>query len=125
MTARILVADQDPDVAEILRLYIEQSGAQVDAVDSASEAVKHARLKQPSAIILSSNLSGASPFQVCSQLLNDPLTGHIPIIMLLHINDRKLRLQALEAGVNDILVKPFDIEELVLRVNAAIRLATR
>ena len=64
------------------------------------------------------------PYRVCRDLLDDTLTGHIPILMLFHLNERQARLEALEVGVGDIITKPFDIEELRLRVEAAIRLST-
>ncbi len=65
-----------------------------------------------------------NPYRVCQELLEDTLTAHIPIIMLLHVDERRARLEALEVGADDIVTKPLDIEELRLRVEAAIRLST-
>lgn len=122
--ARVLVADPDADIRETLKIYFEHQGFEVQVVAQAGEIVKHARPWQPNAILVSTEFSDRDPYQICRDLLDDTLTGHIPLVMLLHLNERSMRLEALEAGVNDIVPKPFDIEELYLRVEAAIRLTT-
>lgn len=122
--SRILIADPDHDIRETLRLYFEGHGHEVQTVMLAGEIIRLARQWQPNAILMSAEFSDQNPYQICRSLLDDTLTGHVPIIMLLHKNDRQAKLEALEAGVSDIVIKPFDIEELHLRVQAAIRLAT-
>ncbi len=121
---RILIADPDIDILGSLEVYFESGGYEVQTVESLNEIVKTARPWQPNAILISDEFSDQSPYEICQSLLEDTLTGHIPLVMLLHVNDRQARLAALEAGVNDIVSKPFDIEELKLRVEAAIRLST-
>lgn len=122
--SRILIADPDIDIRETLRLYFEGHGHEVQTVALASDIIRLARQWQPNAILMSAEFSDQNPYQICQSLLEDTLTSHIPIIMMLHKNDRQARLEALEVGVGDIVIKPFDIEELHLRVRAAIRLAT-
>ncbi len=122
--SRILIADPDVDVRETLRFYFEAGGHEVQIVGLAGDVTRTARPWQPNAILLSSEFTDKNPYQICYALLDDTLTSHIPIIMLLHVNDRQARLEALEVGVSDIVTKPFDIEELRLRVEAAIRLST-
>jgi DNA-binding response OmpR family regulator len=122
--SRILIADPDPDILRSLQIYFENGGYVVQVVSSASEVVAAARPSQPSAILISDAFTDKDAYQVCRDLLADMLTGHIPVIVLLNLNERQARLQALETGVNDVVAKPFDIEELRLRVEAAIRLAT-
>ncbi len=121
--SRILIADPDVDIRESLRLYFEANGHEVQTVSEAGDIIRAARPWQPNAILISDELQG-NPFQVCRELLDDTLVGHIPLVMLLHVNDRQARLAALEAGVSDIIIKPLDIEELRLRIEAAIRLST-
>ena len=123
-TARILVADPDPDIRETLKLYLGTSGHEVKTVELAGDIIKTARPWQPNAVLISADFADEDAKRICRDLLDDTLTGHIPIIMLLEVNERQARLEALEAGVNDIIAKPFDIEELTLRVEAAIRLST-
>ncbi len=122
--ARILVGDPDPDIRETLKIYFEKNEHEVQTVDQAGDVVSAARPWQPNAILISAEFTDRDPYQVCRELLEDTLTGHIPLLMLLHVNDRRARLEALEVGVNDIVAKPFDIEELCLRVEAAVRLST-
>ena len=121
---RILIADPDVDILGSLEVYFQSDDYEVKTVESLNDIIKTARPWQPNAILISDEFSDQSPYQISQALLEDTLTGHIPIVMLLHINDRQARLAALEAGVNDIVSKPFDIEELKLRVEAAIRLST-
>lgn len=121
---RILLAEPDPDISHMLQIYLETASHEINAVHQGREILPTARNWQPNAIILSSEISDADPIQVCRDLIEDGLTGHIPIIFLLHLNDRHARLKVLELGVDDILTKPFDVEELKLRVEAAMRLAS-
>ena len=122
--SRVLIADPDPDIQKTLQLYFEANGHAVQTVRLAGQAVKAARAWQPHAVLISAQFTDKDPYQVCRDLLDDTLTGHIPLIMLLHLNERRARLEALEVGVSDIITKPFDIEELRLRVEAAVRLST-
>jgi DNA-binding response OmpR family regulator len=122
--SRILIADPDPDISQSLLLYFQANGHEVQTLAKAGEIIKTARQWQPNAILISTELTDRNPHQVCQQLLEDTLTAHIPLIMLLHLDDRQTRLAALEVGVDDIITKPIDIEELRLRVEAAIRLST-
>jgi DNA-binding response OmpR family regulator len=119
-----LIADPDSDIRKSLRLYFEANGHEVQTVSQAGDIIPVARMWQPNAILMSDNYSDKDPYPICYELLDDTLTGHIPLIMLLHLNERKARLAALEVGVSDIIIRPFDIEELRLRVEAAIRLST-
>jgi DNA-binding response OmpR family regulator len=119
-----LIADPDSDIRKSLRLYFEANGHEVQTVSQAGDIIPVARMWQPNAILMSDNYSDKDPYPICYELLDDTLTGHIPLIMLLHLNERKARLAALEVGVSEIIIRPFDLEELRLRVEAAIRLST-
>ena len=124
LKSRVLIADPDPNIRDTLQIYFGEHGHQTQTVDTANAVVRAARAWQPHAILISTEFEDKNPQQVCRELLDDTLTGHIPIIMLLHVNERRARLEALEVGVGDIVTKPFDIEELLLRVEAAIRLSS-
>lgn len=122
--SRILIADPDPDVSRTVQVYLESGGHTVERLDAAAEIIARARQWQPSAILISTELTDQNPYQVCQQLLADTLTAHIPVIMLLHIDDRRAKLEALEVGADDTVSHPIDLEELKLRTEAAIRLST-
>ncbi|RMF00265.1 MAG: response regulator [Chloroflexi bacterium] len=121
---RILVADPDPDVSTTLKLYFEAHGHEVKVEQDLYKLVGVARQWQPHTILVSTEFEDADPYLVCSDLLQDTLTAHIPIVLMLHLDDRMVRLEALEVGVDDIVTKPLDIEELRLRVEALIRFST-
>jgi DNA-binding response OmpR family regulator len=121
---RILIADPDYDIRGSLEVYFKANGYEVQTVELAGDVLKTARPWQPNIILLSDEFTDTSPYQICRDLFADTLTGHIPLVMMLQVNERRSRLEALEAGVNDIMTKPFDIEELRLRVEATIRLST-
>ena len=122
--SRILIADPDPDVSITLQLYFEANGHEVLLVDLAGNVLKTARQRQPNAILISTEAADENPYSVCQTVRADTLTAHIPLIMLLHVDERQERLAALEVGADDIATKPIDIEELRLRVEAIIRLST-
>ncbi len=124
LKSRILIADPDPDVSRMLQLYFEANHHEAKIVKLAGAILSQARNWQPNAILISTEFVDRNPYHVCQELLQDTLTAHIPIIMLLHLDERRARLEALEVGADDIVVKPIDIEELRLRVEAAIRLST-
>lgn len=122
--SRILIADPDPDISRTVQVYLESNGHTVERLDKAADVVARARQWQPNAILISTELTDQNPYQVCQHLLADTLTGHIPIIMLLHLDDRRAKLEALEVGADDTITHPLDLEELKLRTEAAIRLST-
>jgi DNA-binding response OmpR family regulator len=114
--SRVLVAEPDPDIQKMLQLYLEEYGHDVQTVDRAGDIIKAARPWQPNVILISADFKDKDAYQVCATLTEDTLTGHIPVVMLLHLNERQARLAALEAGASDVIPKPFDLEELRLRI---------
>jgi DNA-binding response OmpR family regulator len=121
---RILIADPDPDTGQYLQQYFRLFEYESEWVAQAEEVVDMVRQWQPSAVILSTGFSARQALWMCQTLLTESLTAHIPVLLLMEVNDRQLRLNALEIGVDAIIPKPLDIEELHLRTEAAIRLAT-
>jgi DNA-binding response OmpR family regulator len=124
LKSRILIADPDPDVSRTLKIYFEANRHEITCTQFAGDILKTARQWQPNAILISTQLSDRDPYIVCRDILEDTLTAHIPVIMLLHLNHRQARLDALEVGADSFITKPFDIEELRLRVESAIRFST-
>lgn len=122
--SRVLIADPDPDVSKALQIYFGANGHQAQIIELAGNVIKTARQWQPNAILISTEFTDQNPHHVVQEVLKDTLTSHIPIIMVLHLDERQARLEALEVGADDVVAKPIDIEELRLRVEAAIRLAS-
>lgn len=123
--ARILIVEDDIDISNMLRIYFGGQGYDVDAALSGSEALEKTRQGLPHLIVLDIMLPGMNGYDVCKTLRTQTRTSHIPIIFLTQKDERSDKLQGLELGADDYITKPFDIEELKLRVQNAIARAER
>jgi len=123
--ARILIVEDDVDISNMLRIYFSGQGYDVDAALSGSEALDKTRQGLPHLIVLDIMLPGMNGYDVCRTLRTQTRTSHIPVIFLTQKDERSDKLQGLELGADDYITKPFDIEELKLRVQNAIARAER
>jgi DNA-binding response OmpR family regulator len=117
----VLVVDDDLDVAEMVAAYLSVHGYVVRTVDMGEEAVRMALADPPDLVIQDINLPDIDGFEVAYRLRNNRKTKNIPIIFLTEKRARSDRLQGLELGADDYITKPFDIQELKLRVRNAIQ----
>ena len=122
---RILVVEDDFDIANMLRIYFSGQGYDVSVAPRGSEALSHTRQKIPNLIVLDIMLPDMDGYAVCKELRTTTRTSHIPIIFLTQKDERSDKIQGLELGADDYVTKPFDIEELKLRVQNAITAANR
>jgi DNA-binding response OmpR family regulator/signal transduction histidine kinase len=120
---RILVVEDDLDISQMLCLYFNSQGYEVLAVARGNDALEICHNKQPNAVILDIMLPDLDGFDVCRKLRGNLRTSHIPIIFLTQKDARSEKIAGLELGADDYITKPFDIEELNLRVQAVIRRA--
>ncbi|MFB0546984.1 MAG: response regulator transcription factor, partial [Anaerolineae bacterium] len=118
---RILVVEDDLDISNMLRIYFDSQGYEVLVAARGGEALDLCRRKLPEAVVLDINLPDIDGYEVCKQLRNNLRTSHIPIIFLTQKDERSDRITGLELGADDYITKPFDIEELKLRVQNALR----
>lgn len=119
--ATLLIVEDDVDVAEMLTAYFHAQGYQAMAVNWGEEAVQYSRSHHPDLVILDIRLPDIDGFEVARRLRTHQRTQDIPIIFLTEKRDRSDRLQGLEVGADDYITKPFDIQELRLRVRNALR----
>ena len=112
----ILVIDDDPLLGEILRFKLGSHGHKVTVVSDSSEAVATALALRPDLIVLDSMMPIVSGPEVLAELKRDRDTGAIPVIMLTARKRQEDVVQALVAGANDYITKPFMPEELALRI---------
>ena len=122
---RILVVEDDRDIAELIAHYIEKAGWQPQIAASGSEGLTQARQKPPDCLVLDVMLPGMDGLEVCRALRTDPTTAGIPIIMLTARADETDRIVGLELGADDYLAKPFSPGELVARIRALLRRVQR
>ena len=117
----ILIVEDDLDVADMLNAYFRVQGYEVLAANWGEEAVKLCQKKFPDLVILDIRLPDIDGYEVARRLRNDRHSREIPIIFLTDKRNRQDRLQGLELGADDYVTKPFDIQELRLRVRNALR----
>ena len=118
MKTRIMVVDDDPNIRELVRLYLEKEGFEVTCAERGDEAVKMFRASPPNLMLLDVMLPGMDGWQVCREVRK---ISNIPIIMLTAKDETFDKVLGLELGADDYIVKPFDMKELVARIKAVIR----
>lgn len=123
--ARLLITEDDVDISNMLKIYFSGLGYDVDTAMRGSEALEKTRQVLPHLIVLDIMLPDIDGYEVCRTLRTNTRTSHIPVIFLTQKDERSDRLQGLELGADDYITKPFDIEELKLRVQGAIRRSER
>jgi two-component system KDP operon response regulator KdpE len=119
--ATILVVDDEPQIRRVMRTTLASQGYSITEARSGEEALEMVRAEQPDLILLDVNMPGIGGLEACCELREH---SDVPIIMLTIKNAEKDKVQALDAGADDYVVKPFSIEELLARIRAALRRAT-
>jgi len=117
---RILVVEDDFDISNMLRIYFTGQGFEVSVAPRGNDALAMTRQSLPHLIVLDIMLPDMDGYAVCKQLRTTTRTSHIPIIFLTQKDERSDKIAGLELGADDYITKPFDIEELKLRVTNAI-----
>jgi PleD family two-component response regulator len=123
--ARLLVVEDDIDIGNMLKIYFTGMEYDVDVAVRGSDALEKTRQALPHLIVLDIMLPDIDGYEVCRSLRTNMRTSHIPVIFLTQKDERSDKLQGLELGADDYITKPFDIEELKLRVQGAIRRSER
>jgi PleD family two-component response regulator len=123
--SRLLVVEDDNDISNMLRIYFSSLGYDVDVAPRGLDALDKTRTVLPHLIVLDIMLPDIDGYEVCRRLRQSTRSSHIPVIFLTQKDERSDKLQGLELGADDYITKPFDIEELKLRVQGAIRRSER
>jgi DNA-binding response OmpR family regulator len=121
--ARLLIVEDDVDIANMLRIFFTGHNFVVDIAHRGGVALEKTHQNLPNLIVLDIMLPDIDGFEVCRNLRTHTRTSHVPIIFLTQKDERSDKLQGLELGADDYITKPFDIEELKLRVQRAIQRA--
>ncbi|MCI5772877.1 MAG: response regulator transcription factor [Clostridiales bacterium] len=117
---RILIVDDDPNIAQLIKLYLEKEGYDVTVCDRGDTALSAFKQNPPSLVLLDVMLPGMDGYQVCRAIRQD---STVPIIMLTAKDETFDKVLGLELGADDYMTKPFENKELVARVKAVLRRA--
>lgn len=118
MSAKVLIVDDDKNICELLRLYLEKDGYATVIANDGDEAVKAFNAQEPDIILLDVMLPKLDGWQVCREIRK---TSQVPIIMLTAKGETFDKVFGLELGADDYITKPFDAKEVVARIKAVMR----
>ncbi len=125
MPSRILVVEDDPDIAQLVARYLAKAGFTTEVIASGREALAAIGARPPDLLILDLMLPHVDGLEICRVVRGNEKTAAIPIIMLTARAEESDRIVGLEIGADDYLSKPFSPNELVARVRALLRRAAR
>jgi len=118
MKERILIIEDDEAILKVLRRSLTYEGYTVDTAVDGESGLVMARERRPDLVVLDWMLPGIDGLEVCQRLRS---TGSLPILMLTAKDTLQDRVQGLDAGADDYMVKPFELDELTARVRALLR----
>jgi len=121
VTARVLIIEDDPTVAEVVTRYLEREGYVVESVGDGAEGLRRALEDPPDLVVLDLMLPSLGGLEVCRRLRT---AAPVPVIMLTARGEEADRITGLELGADDYVAKPFSPRELTARVKAVLRRAT-
>ena len=123
MKGRILIVEDDPDIAESLSYNLKREGFRAEVAESGEKGYRLAMDAQqpPSLIVLDLMLPGMSGADLCRRLRREPSTEKIPIIILTAKASEADKISGLEIGADDYMTKPFSVKELMARIRAVMR----
>src|SRR5438128_11751497 len=118
---RILLAEDEKDVAELIRYTLTKEGYDVTLVTNGAEALRQTREIRPDLVLLDLMIPQLNGWEVCRRLKQDPATRAIPVIMVTARVEEGDKVLGFEMGADDYVTKPFSTRELVARVRAVLR----
>jgi len=122
MSSTVLIVDDEPSGRQTLESVLEGEGYNIEMAENGIQAIEMAKQLLPDVILLDVMMPGMTGFEVCQHIRNDPAVAEIPIIILTALDDRDSLLNALKAGADDFISKPFDRFELRARLFGITRL---
>ncbi|GGA08325.1 DNA-binding response regulator [Okeania sp. KiyG1] len=125
MMPRILVIDDDPAIAELVAVNLEMAGYEVSQAEDGIKGQALALQLLPDLIVLDLMLPKVDGFTICQRLRRDERTADIPVLMLTALSQTQNKVEGFNAGADDYLTKPFEVEEMLARVRALLRRTDR
>lgn len=118
---KILIADDEPDILEILSYNLSAEGYEVITAKDGKEALDKARQARPDLIVLDMMMPGKNGMEVCAQLRALPAFKEVPVIFLTALNDEDTHIKGLETGADDYISKPVSPKVVLTRINTLLR----
>lgn len=125
MAIKILVVDDEPDIRDILKLTLAEENYEIIEAADGEEALKMIHTKSPNLVLLDYKIPKIDGQEVCRRIKKDILLRHLPIIMVTGKGEISDRVDGLDAGADDYIVKPFEPQELLARIRMIIRRTER
>jgi DNA-binding response OmpR family regulator len=125
MSSRILIVDDQPDLAGMMADMLSDAGYATRTAENGRDALADIQAERPDLVVLDVNMPGLDGFEVATMLKADPSTATIPIIMVSAQDGRGARLIGLESGAEDYLSKPVDSAELIAKIRNLLLLRDR
>ncbi|MCM8795733.1 MAG: response regulator [Candidatus Omnitrophica bacterium] len=125
MAIKILVVDDDPDIRDILKLTLTEENYEILEAADGETALKIIYSKPLDLVLLDYKIPKIDGLQVCRRLKNDLLLRHLPIIMVTAKGDISDKVNGIDAGADDYIVKPFEPKELLARIRMILRRTER
>jgi class 3 adenylate cyclase len=119
---RVLVIDDDPDMAGFLARMLVQQGMRAEVAADGHAALEMIAASSPDLVLLDVQMPGPSGFEICRRLKGQEATALLPVVLITALEDQESRVRGIEAGADDFLSKPVRREELIARVNTLRRL---
>jgi adenylate cyclase len=121
VAAKVLVVDDVPQNVRLLEAVLTSNGYAVTAASSGREALEKVTVDAPDIVLLDIQMPGMNGYEVCRRLREDPATRFLPVVLVTS-SDSEVRVNAIEAGADDFITKPFNKQELLARVRSLIRI---
>jgi len=121
MMQRILIIEDERDLAELLAFSLNQAGYATTIASDGADGLTKALTELPDLVVLDLMLPGLLGTEVCRRLRKEPTTARVPVLMLTARGEEIDRVVGFEVGADDYVVKPFSVREVVLRVKALLR----
>ncbi len=125
MGIRILIVDDDPDIRDVLKLTLSEENYEVIEAKDGEEALKLINSKPPNLVLLDYKMPKLDGREVCRRVKKDLLLSHLPIIMVTGKGDISDKVNGIDAGADDYIVKPFEPKELLARIRMILRRTER
>jgi two-component system alkaline phosphatase synthesis response regulator PhoP len=120
-SARVLIADDNPQGVELLEAYLSSSNYEIETASDGEETLRKVKQWQPDLVLLDIMMPKISGFEVCKRLRADPATRDMAVLMITALDQPSDIERAVEAGTDDFLTKPINKTELFLRIRSVLK----